>query len=248
MNPKKQSPVNRVCFDLETEAISEPFRRAKSKRDRILNAPKMRLACVYLEAKRRYRFFTPAAAEDLLRTLGDADEIISFNADSFDFLVLRRHHGLKPGLLGKVAHIDMHRILSDLAGFHVSLDSASKLNLNKSKMVKGSRMAKLGMEALKKACADDVRLTYRLWRKYSTGELRVPTRFSDRSGPGEHMPKLCPECGIGRLAALEADPAEMTEGQQADYGAGLWGVAHCGECGAVVAWEQAVRSRKRLYG
>ena len=49
-------------------------------------------------------------------------------------------------------------------------------------------------------------------------------------------PKLCPECGIETLAASETDPAEMTEGQQTDHGAGLWGVAHCNERGAVLDW------------
>ncbi|HEY5281102.1 MAG TPA: hypothetical protein VIJ67_15250 [Pseudolabrys sp.] len=53
-----------------------------------------------------------------------------------------------------------------------------------------------------------------------------------------HMPDRCPKCGIvGRLTSVEADRDEMSEGQEADYDAGLWGFALCHACNSNVHWQ-----------
>lgn len=56
--------------------------------------------------------------------------------------------------------------------------------------------------------------------------------------PEEDFVKLCPVCG-GRMYS---DPSlvnllELTEGQLADFEAGLWTVLICPECGSTDIWE-----------
>lgn len=241
MGTRKRKSVNRICFDLETELFSEQFKNAKSERERIKHAPKMRLGCAYLQTARRYQFFTPGQVNDLIKLLSAADEIVSFNGDNFDFFVLRRHYGLDPRVFRKAKHIDMHKVLSTRAGFRVSLNRAAQLNFNESKIVKGRDMAILQGNALKSACKQDVRLTFKLWRSYSNGELEIPKLRRQRGGfdegpmPGEQMPEQCPECGFP-LVLVEEDESEMTEGQQAVYEAGISGVAYCDNCGELVDW------------
>jgi hypothetical protein len=57
-------------------------------------------------------------------------------------------------------------------------------------------------------------------------------------GPGHHAPSRCPECGAtGTLTAIDADTEDMSEGQEADYDAGLWGFAFCRACKSNVFWQ-----------
>jgi len=56
--------------------------------------------------------------------------------------------------------------------------------------------------------------------------------------PGHHMPDRCSECGAaGTLTAIAAERDDMSEGQEADYDAGLWGFAFCGACRSNVFWQ-----------
>ena len=55
--------------------------------------------------------------------------------------------------------------------------------------------------------------------------------------PAHHIPNRCPKCGaVGGLTSIEADRGEMSEGQEADYDAGLWGFAFCRACKSNVLW------------
>ena len=56
--------------------------------------------------------------------------------------------------------------------------------------------------------------------------------------PGDHVPARCPECGAaGAPTAIEAERDHMSEGQEADYDAGLWGFAFCRACQSHVFWQ-----------
>ncbi|QHP66455.1 hypothetical protein EI171_02910 [Bradyrhizobium sp. LCT2] len=56
--------------------------------------------------------------------------------------------------------------------------------------------------------------------------------------PGHHMPSRCPKCGaIGKLAPIEVDQDEMSEGEEVEYEAGMWGYAFCGACQSNVFWQ-----------
>lgn len=57
-------------------------------------------------------------------------------------------------------------------------------------------------------------------------------------GPGHHAPRICPKCGaIDSLELIEEDTEQMTDGQLADYEAGLYGVSVCHVCNYEVDWE-----------
>jgi hypothetical protein len=54
--------------------------------------------------------------------------------------------------------------------------------------------------------------------------------------PGHHIPDKCPSCGSNGLRLIEQDTSDMSEGEEADYSQGIWGVAACRNCGHEVNW------------
>lgn len=242
-------PPRRIVFDIETDQFSDTFYRAETDQQRRKHAPKMRVACIFDEAENAHRFYTARQAKQLVTDLLAADEIVSFNGKRFDLLVLQRHYALRVSrpVPKKGTHVDMHEIMSSAAGFRVSLDRAVRLNFDERKHTDGRDMGALSLEQLKVACRSDVMQTYRLWQAHVSGRLRTPIREARGGfdslddigpGPGEHMPDLCPAChDVGSLVFEEADASEMTEGQLANYDAGMWGYATCLTCGHYDYWE-----------
>jgi DNA polymerase elongation subunit (family B) len=241
--------MKRVAFDIETEPFSEEFLHATSETEKTKYAPKMRLACLYDEKSDSYNFFMPENSDQLISILKECDEIISFNGKNFDILVLQQHYGLDitPPING--SHIDMHEIMSKLAGFRVSLDKAAQLNLGEKKHTNGRSMAELDINQLKVACQSDVTQTYKLWQLYNQGNLKNPRKkprdimkiISPSScgdiGPGHHMPNECPTCGdVASLEFVCWDTDDMSEGQLSDYSAGLYGSCICTSCGEEFDW------------
>ncbi|MFN0317649.1 MAG: ribonuclease H-like domain-containing protein [Burkholderiales bacterium] len=231
--------MKRIVFDIETEPFSEAFQKAESRAERRKHAPRFRLACAYIQETRKYRYFVPETATELISLLQRANEVISFNGKNFDILVLQRHHKLKGSTPEKGRHIDLHKILSDEAGFRVSLNHAALINLREKKHTDGRKMNTLTLKELKIACRSDVRQTYRLWKLYEAGNLKVPyKKFSPESsfnpqemGPGDHMPDKCSNCGaVQSLEFLPWDTEGMTDGQLADYEVGFYGSAFCHSC------------------
>lgn len=242
--------VKRVCFDLETEAFSKEFRDACDDETRRKHAPKLRLACVFDGTK--WFFFLPEQATELLRILSTAQEVISFNGKHFDELVLQKHHGLRGSLPSNGKHVDLCDEVFVQAGYKVKLHQLAVVNLNERKHTQGRNIANLDLEALKAACHSDVWQTYRLWQLWSKGKLQIPARKKQISprkeevlnddcggvGPGHHMRNNCPLChSVRTLVLIDEDVEDMTDGQLADYEAGLWGTAICKACGADVDWE-----------
>lgn len=239
--------MRRVVFDLETEPFTAAFKEATTGAGRLGHAPSLRLACAYVEDLDEYRFYAPGEAGELIRLLETAGEVVSFNGERFDLLVLRRHHGLTDPVPKEGGdHVDLCKLLSERAGFNVGLNMLAKMNLGEGKHTKGREMEALDLEGLKEACRSDVEQTYRLWRLWRDGKIRLPAGSGSRRGrpdpdeylgpgPGEHMPLACPNCGaVGALEFLEdPDADEMSDGQLADYEAGLWGSAACLRCGTV---------------
>jgi hypothetical protein len=237
-------PLNRICFDIETEPFSNDFRHAESLPSRQQHAPTMRVACVYFESSNTYEFFAQDEASQLITLIQNADEVITFNGKGFDILVLRKHYGLKGKVPQRGKHVDLHEVLTAKAGFRVSLDKASRLNLKEPKHTSGREMSNLDLEALKEACRSDVSQTYRLWLAHANGELRAP-EYAPRQfglseligGPGHHMPSLCPIChDVGSIEFVESETEEMTDGQFAEYIAGTQGFAVCASCNSLVVW------------
>lgn len=237
----KRKRLRRVCFDIETELFTDLFRYAGTAAIRLKHAPKMRVACAFDGT--RWMYFLPDEAPALVKLLASADEIITFNGLAFDELVLRRHHGLR-ALKGK--HIDLCALIHEKERRRVSLHRLSELNLGEPKHTQGRSMANLDIEGLKVACRSDVWQTYRLWQMWRKGDLKIPEPRSgfrvERDdwivvGPGHHMPALCPGChAVNTLIHIEYDTDEMSEGQEADYNAGLYGTAYCDACEREFDW------------
>jgi hypothetical protein len=231
--------MKRVVFDIETEPFTEDFRNAESRAEKRKHAPKLRLACVFIQTTRKYRYFVPDTAPELIALLQGAKEVVSFNGKDFDVLVLQRHYKLKGSIPKKGTHVDLHKIVSKQAGFRVSLNQMAKLNLGEKKHTDGRKMNLLTLNELKIACRSDVSQTYRLWKLYEAEKLRVPyKRYQPSSsssfqemGPGDHMPDQCPNCGaVQSLEFLPWETEDMSDGQLADYEAGFYGSAFCRHC------------------
>jgi hypothetical protein len=156
--------------------------------------------------------------------------------------VLRRHYGLKGRVPSKGKHLDLHEVMTAKAGFRVSLDAAAMLNLGERKHTDGRDMAALNLDALKVACRSDVCQTYRLFKRHTSATLRIPARAwtnwsADSEKSHSDAPRECPCChALDCLNEVEWDMGEMTDGQFADYLAGMHGSAECANCGEVIDW------------
>jgi hypothetical protein len=189
-------------------------------------------------------YFLPSEADALIALLLAADEVITFNGKMFDELVLRKHHKLAGNLPANGEHIDLFAVILERENRKISLHRLAKLNLGEEKHTKGRSMANLDIEALKKACRSDVWQTYRLWELWRDGQLEIPAPLTRGEqddpfdvGPGHHMPSLCPGChAVGTLILIEYDTDEMSEGQEADYLAGVSGTAYCDACESEFDW------------
>lgn len=170
-------PKKRVVFDIETEQFSEEFNKDPNIATKTKLAPKMRLACLYEEHIDEYSYFLSKDAKKLIAKLKSADEVISYNGNSYDYLVLRNHYGLSKNYPKVGQHIDMLDIVYKHCGFKVSLDIMSKLNLGKGKHTQGRSILELDLEKLKIACKSDVRQTYKLWQLYSKKKLKYPEKY-----------------------------------------------------------------------
>jgi hypothetical protein len=235
-----------ICFDIETELFSDDFRHAKSDADRIRFAPKMRLACAYFEKEATHRFYEVHEAEELIRALSSAREVITYNGKGFDLLVLKKHYGLRDPIPLKGEHVDLFEVIYKGCGQRVSLDNAVYQNLGQRKHTAGRSMAELNIAELSIACKSDVDQTYLLWKKYNEGTLAVPekkqfskiSRDHESMEAGAFMPSICSNClDVACLEFIESDSEEMTDGQFAEYIAGTQGLAGCRSCGKIVFWE-----------
>jgi hypothetical protein len=232
-------PIRRVCFDIETELFPEAFRTATDLRTRLRLIPKMRVACTFDGVQ--WRYFLPSEAKELVALLLAADEIISFNGKAYDELVLRKHHRMKGEFPAKGTHVDLLQEIYEKERRRVSLHRLVERNFGEKKHTKGRNMASLDIDGLKEACRSDVWQTHRLWQLWCDGKLQMPERREQEDpfdvGPGHHMPELCPRChAINTLLLIEYDEDEMSEGQQADYNAGISGTSYCDACEFEFDW------------
>ena len=240
---KRPDASKRVVFDVETEQFTEEFRHADIK-TRLALAPKMRLACAFDGV--RWIYFLPSEADRLVALLIRADEVVTFNGNGFDMLVLMKHLGLTAAVVKKIKHSDLFEQISNSEGRWINLNDLAQLNLGERKHTKGRDIANLDLAGLKEACRSDVWQTFRLWEMWSGGTLKVPEqRVRQRReiddpldvGPGHHMPDLCPKChAVHTLILIEHDPDEMSEGQLADYDAGMFGTSYCQACETEFDW------------
>lgn len=212
-----------VVFDVETEQFAEQFRQAKDAKARLIYAPKMRLACAFDGIE--WMYFVPSDSKKLVALLTEADEVITFNGNAFDMLVLMKHHGLKAAVVRKIKHCDLFELISKKEDRWISLNDLAQLNLQEGKHTKGRSIAALDLAGLKEACRSDVWQTFRLWEMWCDGTLRLP----------EQRVRLRRKI-VNTLIFIEHDPEEMSEGQLADYNAGMFGTSYCRTCETEIDW------------
>jgi len=244
--------IRRICFDIETGPFSAEFKAAKGRAERLKLVPAPRIVCAFIEYEDIYRFYEPdqKSMASFAQALIGADEVITFNGEGYDFLVLEKHYAeIFKKILPKLKSIDMMLLAQRDMGveFPCKLDKLARLNFGEGKMVDGRKMSALNLDELKIACKSDVQQTYGLWQLRRNGKIIYPAfpTFKnigyDEDGaenwPGSQLdlPSICPGCEVpGTLVSVNPDYDEMTEGQAADYEAGWRHDLMCRNCQMII--------------
>jgi hypothetical protein len=249
----KSKKAIRITLDIETEQFTDEFKKAESISRRLKLAPLPRIACVYNECTNHYSFFKSSEFDDLLEVIKKANKIITYNGTNFDFLVIQKHLKLKNHFVPNCKNIDMQQIISKKAGFRVSLNRAAEANLGIRKKYKGSKLGDpvTSMIVIMAGCKPDVSQTYRIFKLYEQGKLKIPEKkekkywkknfddYNEETEPpeGQNMPKKCRQCN-STLIFEPISTQNMSEGQRAEYEAGNWGEAYCPKCKKSFDWDR----------
>jgi len=129
-----------------------------------VEALRMSVACTF-DPRSGYRDWWESQAGDLLAELRQAEQIVGFNLNSFDYRVLSLY-GPTQGLEAKT--FDIHQIVKEQTGKRVSLNTLAMINLGEGKAhesgVQAVRFWRQGeIERLITYCQKDVELTRRLY-------------------------------------------------------------------------------------
>lgn len=155
----KNTMENEIVFDIETK---KSFQEVGGKNNmRLLGVS---VVGVYFYKTDSYRAFVESEFSELEDMLRGASRIIGFNSKHFDVPVLQPH--VRVDLSG-IAHLDLMEDVERGAGFRVSLDNLAGASLGLGKSSNGMQAItwwKEGnVEAIKKYCLDDVRITKDLY-------------------------------------------------------------------------------------
>jgi DEAD/DEAH box helicase domain-containing protein len=125
---------------------------------------RLAVACTFDE-RAGYRDWCEAQAGDLLAELRQAEQVVGFNLNAFDYRVLSLY-GQTAGLEAKT--FDLHEHVRQQTGKRVALNTLAVLNLGEGKVFESGVQAvmlwKAGrLEELTAYCRKDVELTKRLF-------------------------------------------------------------------------------------
>lgn len=111
-----------------------------------------------------FRAFVESEFSELEHLLRSAVRVIGFNSKHFDFPVLQPHIAFN---LREVLHLDLMEDVEQHLGFRVSLDNLAHTSLGAAKSAHGMQAIEWwregNVEAIKKYCIDDVRITRDLY-------------------------------------------------------------------------------------
>ena len=234
--------IKRIVFDIETKQFTEEFNKEKDLAIKTKLSPKMRLACVYEEHTNKYFFYLPEDSKKLVEKIKKADQVISYNGNSFDYLVLRKHCGLPKDYPKNKQHVDLLELIEKQFGYKVSLDKMAFVNLGEGKHTSGRSILHLNYDKLKIACKSDVVQTYELWKLYSKKMLKYPQKnvskynlSEDEPGPAHpilDIPELEGEYGLENLAPMsDANESEFLALQEGG-GDPAWAMDYFGVTGS----------------
>ena len=151
--------LKELVFDIETK---KSFQEVGGKHNMHLLG--VSVVGVYNYADDSFRCFEEKEFKELEDLLKNTNRIIGFNSKHFDVPVLQPHVRVA---LSSLAHLDLMEDIEQYLGFRVSLDSLAQTNLGVSKS--GNGLAAIqwwndgNVEAIKKYCLDDVRITRDLY-------------------------------------------------------------------------------------
>lgn len=160
-----------VVIDIETK---NTFREVGSYEPTMLNVS---LVGFYDYATNSYETFLENELDKLWPKLERSSYIIGFNSEHFDIPILNKYYA---GDLLQLLQFDILKAFKEVLGQGVKLDDLAKATLGYGKSGDGLEAIALwkagNIEALKKYCLDDVRITKEIydharkegWLKYST--------------------------------------------------------------------------------
>lgn len=251
-----------VVFDIETELFSKQFKEARGRRGRVVAAPKYLVACAYDDVSGEFFHFTNKNIKGLFDLFDETDEIVTFNGEHFDFVVLEKNFSYKLSASNRLKHSDLLVKIIKYGVGRPSLHELAEINLNEHKRVIRNSMAEL-----KKSCKSDVEQTYILWRTFQLGNLVLPTvsskRFLKSAYDMENFPmrkeiltkhlvnQLLPQSQLAcitcnaftahlKQSVDDEDYSEMTDGQQLLSDLGFDEHYECSQCGNIQELDYSV--------
>ena len=176
-----------IVFDIETQhEFSEVGGRDYT------HLLKVSVVCCYSYAQDKFLEFEEKEIPQLEELLKTAGLLIGFNTKHFDYRVLQPY--LKELDLNSIPACDIMEDISNVLGHRLSLDSIAEATLGTKKSGHGLDAIRYfregNMEALKKYCTDDVRITRDIFEygktngklmyfsKYRPDPLTVPVDWS----------------------------------------------------------------------
>jgi len=168
---------NEVVFDIETK---KSFQEVGGKHNMHLLG--VSVVGVYSYANDLFRCYEEKDFPELEELLRNANRIIGFNSKHFDVPVLQPHVRVP---LVSIPHLDLMTDIESYLGFRVSLDKLAQVNLGVSKSGHGLDALRWwqegNIEAIKKYCLDDVRITRDIYEYGKThGQVIAETRNDPR--------------------------------------------------------------------
>lgn len=172
---------NELVFDIETK---KSFQEVGGK----YNMPLLGVSVVgaYSYADDSFRCYEEKDFPELEELLRTSPRLIGFNSKHFDVPVLQPHIRVP---LVSLSHLDLMEDIETYLGFRVSLDNLAKSNLGVQKSAHGLQAIQWwqegNMDAIKKYCLDDVRITRDL---YEHGKKHGHVLAETRSDPRVKVP------------------------------------------------------------
>jgi DEAD/DEAH box helicase domain-containing protein len=171
---KRGECMNRIVLDLETQKTFEEVG------GRHMHLLRVSVVGVYHYLKDKYMIFEEREVPALEEILKSVDLIVGFNVKRFDFLVLEPYLSIP---VRKLPALDIMEEITRVTGHRVSLDSVAQATLGVRKSGSGLEAVSLfregRIEALKRYCLDDVRITRKL---YEYGQRHGELSFVSRRG------------------------------------------------------------------
>lgn len=174
----KEKYINKIVLDLETQKTFEEVG------GRQMHLLKISVVGIYHYPEDKYMTFEEKEIPGLEEILKLADLVIGFNIKRFDFLVLEPYLSIPAR---KLPALDIMEEITRVVGHRVSLDSVAQATLGMKKSGSGLEAVRLfregRIEALKRYCLDDVKITKEL---YEYGQKHAELSFTSKYGSRQH--------------------------------------------------------------